>query len=378
MTNEGYITVIPKATVLGTNLLTDAPELCPPPNVFLNDIVGDLNYFFIHGSTSTDNSKFLVSFNDNDTTGNSKLYMLNAATVVAGSPALDATVTTNTKTITGDGSGPLGATITFRSNWTQDDSKIMLSGADRFYVINADTLAVENGTDGDNTIAGQNHDALPTTDGKYALLTLRTKPYAGANAGNMDGEIQLYDVVNGAPVGNAVSVCNSCHGATDERNAILCGLDGEIVADGDGTYSGTVYIAGHGAHFAKVELDIDPSNITEPIAALVKYGTLAKVDVSNPGDTDYLLHDARIDGTDMYWSTYKLDADGLLHYGKVDLTTGTVTADLTVAPDARVLDPTNASSYYCASGQTATHFMPITMTNEGYITVISKDTIVAP
>ncbi|MCA1766002.1 MAG: hypothetical protein LC633_07130 [Desulfobulbaceae bacterium] len=373
MTNEGYITVIPKDTVLGNNLLTDAPETCPPPNVFLNDIVGDLDYFFIHGSTSPDNSKFLVTFNDNVNTGTSNLYMLDADSVVAGSPVLDTTVTTNTATVTGDGSGPFDATITFRSNWTQDGSKIMLSGADRFYVIDADTLAVENGAEGDNTIAGQNHDALPTTDGAYALLTLRTKPYEGDNAGNMDGEIQLYDVEDGAPIGNSVSVCNSCHGATDERNAILCGLDGEIVAVGDGTYSGTVYIAGHGAHFAKVDLEIDPANLTDPIVA-----TLGRVNVSTPGDTDYLLHDARIDGTDMFWSTYKLDANGMLHYGKVDLTTGTVTADLTVAPDARVLDPTNASSYYCASGQTATHFMPITMTKEGYITVIPKDTIVAP
>ncbi|MBU0674167.1 MAG: hypothetical protein KJ950_05955, partial [Proteobacteria bacterium] len=192
-----------------------------------------------------------------------------------------------------------------------------------------------------------------------------------ASEGNMDGEIQLYDVVNGRPVGNPVSVCNGCHGNT--RNSTLCGLDGSIVAGGDGTYSGTVYIAGHGAHFAKVDLVIDPSNTTDPIAPLVPYSTLKRVQVapaSSPA-TDYWLHDARIDGTTLYWSTYHVDANGKVHYGKVDLASGAVTADIAYDVDTKG----TGTAIYCASGQTDTHYMPITMTTEGYITAIPKSSI---
>jgi hypothetical protein len=347
-------------------------------NVFMDDIIGDLSYFNMHGSTSTDRSRFLVTFNETKAEGEpatSQLFMMDADSIADASPALASSGTT-TKTITGTTVGASGATtISFRSTWTQDDTKIMLAGADRFYVINAATLEVLNGAEGDDRIAGQNHDALPTDDGKYALLTLRTKPYevGSGDETKMDGEIQLYDVDNGEPVGNPVSVCNACHSAN--KDAILCGLDGEIALDtADNKYKGTVYIAGHGAHFAKVDLVIDPSNTDDPIAALVKDTTLNKVDVSTTDRASYKLHDARIDGTDMFWSTYLPDAGGLLHYGKVDLSDGSVTADLTIEPDDRA----TSGAYYCASGQTATHFMPITMTNEGYITAIPKSTVVAP
>jgi hypothetical protein len=348
-------------------------------NLSLDGIVGT-DYYFMHGATSTDQSKFLITVNENPggpaTANTSTLYMLDADSVANALPVLDTTGTNNTAAITGIGDGPGGATITFRSTWTQDDSKIMLAGADRFYVINADTLAVENGAEGDNTIGGQNHDALPTSDGKYALLTLRTKPYGDTNN---DGEIQLYDVVNGAPIGNPVSVCNDCHG--DQRDAILCGLDGKITlvpgtAPGYGggettpdTYTGTVYVAGHGAHFAKVDLVIDPSNTTDPIAV-----TLGRINISTAGDTDYKLHDARIDGTTMYWSTYMKDQNGYLHYGAFNLTTGVVTADNTYGYSCDV----TGGSVYCASGQTSTHYMPITMTSPGYITLIPKATITTP
>ncbi|MBU0675482.1 MAG: hypothetical protein KJ950_12640 [Proteobacteria bacterium] len=365
-------TISTTTTTISTTTTTVLIGVTSVTNVFLDGIVGNLDYFFIHGSTSKDRSKFLVTFNDNTTAGTSHLYMLDANSVANATPALVSSGT-NQATITGDGSGPMGATITFRSSWTPDDSKILLSGGDRFYILDANTLVLKNGLEGDNTIAGQNHDALPTTDGKYALLTLRTLPYAGtANEGKYDGEIQLYDVVNGTPIGNPVSVCNGCHG--NQRNSVLCGIDGSIVADGDGTYSGTVYIAGHGAHFAKVTLDINPANTTDPIAPLVAWSTMMRVQVAPVGApaSDYWLHDARIDGTTLYWSTYHVDANGMLHYGKLDMGTGAVTADITYPLDARA---TYGSSIYCASGQTDTHFMPITMTNEGYITVIPKSSI---
>jgi hypothetical protein len=88
-----------------------------------------------------------------------------------------------------------------------------------------------NGPDGDIRIGGQSHDMLPTTDGKYALITLRTKPYTDSeDASKMDGALQVYDVVNARPLGEPVSVCNTCHRQSEggNLNAVLCGLDGRI------------------------------------------------------------------------------------------------------------------------------------------------------
>jgi hypothetical protein len=81
---------------------------------------------------------------------------------------------------------------------------------------------------------GENHDVMPTPDGKFALLTLRT---ADTNAcddkGNplgdkkvTDGVLQLYDATAKALVGKPVSVCFGCHkdAGQGDKNAVLCGL----------------------------------------------------------------------------------------------------------------------------------------------------------
>jgi hypothetical protein len=374
MTSPGYVTSIPKATIATDEINIEfcgsgVAGVTETTSFGLDSIVGS-DYFFMHGSTNTARTKFLVTVNENAPTGDSSLYILDADSVAAAAPAIANCDTTTNGTVSGDGSGPQGATITFRSAWTPDDSKILLSGADRFYVVNADTLVVENGTDGDTTIGGQNHDALSTSDGKYAILTLRTLPYEGDSAGNADGEIQLYDVDNGAPIGEPVSVCNDCHG--DQRAAILCGLDGVVTDDGDGTYSGTVYVAGHGAHFAKVDVSIDPSNTAAPIVV-----SLGRINVASPSDAaNYRLHDARLDGDYLYWSTYMKDVNGLLHYGSINLANGNAVVDQTIAYgiDGSGTDVTGAS-VYCASGQTDTHHMPITMTTPGYITSIPKSSV---
>jgi hypothetical protein len=89
------------------------------------------------------------------------------------------------------------------------------------------------------------------------------------------------------------------------------------------TYDATVYVAGHGGHFAKVDVTIDPNNADDPI----KVKALNKVDI---GDTNsHKTHDARIDSNDsniLFWSTYQLDKQGK-HAGKSDLKTGKVLLD---------------------------------------------------
>jgi hypothetical protein len=150
------------------------------------------------------------------------------------------------------------------------------------------------------------------------------------------------------------------------------------VADAAGsksTYSGTLYVAGMGGHFSVADVTIDPNNTAAPI-------NVNSVEMLDIGGAGYPTHDARIDASDrntMYWSTYKLDTwkdkgakGGNLHVGKVDLKSGEVTADMAFAPPERA-KWTGAN--YCASGQSDTSYIPISMANEGYLDVYDKKTM---
>jgi len=116
-------------------------------------------------------------------------------------------------------------TITFRMYYTPDSKYILQSANDMFYVIDAQTLALvakENRQD------GMNHDAFPTPDSKFAILTLRKKgQWEGCSEPIQDGTIQLYDIENKKLLGGSVSVCYACHqGEKIQKDAILCGLEG--------------------------------------------------------------------------------------------------------------------------------------------------------
>jgi hypothetical protein len=96
------------------------------------------------------------------------------------------------------------------------------------------------------------------------------------------------------------------------------------------------------------------------------------------GSSQYKLHDVRLDGNGMlYWSTFNTDAANKLHYGKIDLKTGNVVKDFAIDADQRAIMPKpkangDRGSFYCASGLSKTAYMPMTMTSEGYITVIPR------
>lgn len=134
------------------------------------------------------------------------------------------------------------------------------------------------------------------------------------------------------------------------------------------TYSGMFYVAGMGGHFAIADLTIDPNNAENPI----KVNDLGMMGIGS-GKT-HPTHDARIDVNDrniMYWSTYKLD-NGNLHVGKSDLRTGKVIQDV------ELKNPERASwtgANFCGSGQSKTSFIPVSMSNEGYIDVYDKKTM---
>ncbi|MEW6220067.1 MAG: hypothetical protein AB1634_11110 [Thermodesulfobacteriota bacterium] len=142
-----------------------------------------------------------------------------------------------------------------------------------------------------------------------------------------------------------------------------------IAVAGKPTYNATVYVAGMGGHFAVADVSIDPNDAEAPL----KVNSLDKMDIGSK-DT-HPTHDARIDAADrstMYWSTYKLDPKGQLHVGKSDLKTGAVIKDTALDKPARAVDvPAN----YCASGQSATAFLPVSMANEGYLDVVDKKTM---
>jgi hypothetical protein len=223
MSNEGYFTIIPKASISTAN----------PVQVYFNNYIGDLNYRYMHGSNSPDGTKVVMSVNiaPDNTLANgmpsgsqkSKFWLFNASdlTGMTGSGDLAAG-----KAI---GTGDFSANdhITFRSTWTRDGKKILYAGAKRVLVLDGTTLQVLHNTE---VLGLESHDIMPTADGKYAIMTLRKTYTITAADDAQDGVIQLYDVENGAIIGNAVSVCNeACH-STKKRT--LCGLDGKIWSEG--------------------------------------------------------------------------------------------------------------------------------------------------
>ncbi len=144
------------------------------------------------------------------------------------------------------------------------------------------------------------------------------------------------------------------------------------VADaGSSVYSGTIYVAGMGGHFAAADIEIDPSSAT-PI-------TVKSLDRIVIGDKNsHPVHDPRIDVNDrtkMYWSTYKVDkgiSGRTVHVGLSDLKTGEVLIDRAAQLDPRAKW---TGALYCASGQTKNSYLPVTMTDEAYIDVFEKGTM---
>ena len=213
MAMEGYIDVIDKKTME------------PKHRVFVDSLVGKTGYQFMHGNTSPDMKNFLLVVNKATgtpkegwgTTGELALFLLDVASLEKGELKV-----VQQATLAG---GNPKSTITFRQYFTPDGKYILQSANDLFYVIDAKTLALvakENRQD------GMNHDAFPTPDSKYAILTLRKKgQWEGCNEPIQDGVIQLYDIENKKLLGGGESVCYACHkGEKITKDAILCGLDG--------------------------------------------------------------------------------------------------------------------------------------------------------
>lgn len=134
-------------------------------------------------------------------------------------------------------------------------------------------------------------------------------------------------------------------------------------------YTGTIYVAGMGGHFAVAKVSIDPADVANPI----KVVGLDRIVIGNK--KTHPTHDPRIDVNDrskMYWSTYKIDKSEkgrAAHVGLSDLKSGKKLIDKVVQLDDRAKW---TGALYCGSGQTKKYFIPVTMTDEAYIDVFNK------
>jgi len=211
MANEGYIDVWDKKTMTLKH------------RVFFDDLgikAGETT--FAHGINTPDMTKFLLTVNLTPTghtkwTGSTKLIMLDMAALEQGKAQKLAEAT-----ITGKPMGAEGGTITFRQYFSNDGKYLFQSGADRAYLIDGNTLQV---LDEITPLPGENHDIIPTPDGKYAVLTLREKAADFEGKDSVDGTLLLYDVDAKKTFGNTASVCFGCHKKEGIGKAILCGLD---------------------------------------------------------------------------------------------------------------------------------------------------------
>jgi len=207
MANEGYIDVYDKATMKLKH------------RVFFDELgikAGETT--FAHGINTPDMKKFLLTVNHTPEgftkwTGNTRLMYLDMAALEEGKVV---------KLAEGMITGKPGSTITFRQYFTNDGKHILQSGADRGYLIDADSLKV---LDEITPLPGENHDIIPTPDGKYAVMTLREKAKDFEGNESVDGTLLLYDIGAMKTVGKSSSVCFSCHKGEGIGKAILCGID---------------------------------------------------------------------------------------------------------------------------------------------------------
>ncbi len=220
MSIKGYLDIWDKAKLATGSAEADALD----HRVMLDGVQGNADfgtdYKFFHGTNTRDGTKMLLTANRmgaDGFTGNIDLYYLDMADLEKGTVNV-----LQQNRIT----GTVGKTITFRQYFTNDGTKILQSGADSMFLIDAATLEV---LDQELAVAGANHDVMPTPDDKYAVMTVRVGNSEGMA---LDGQLQLYDIENMEVIGEPVSVCaGPCHVANKDLKLILCGLDGVMTVD---------------------------------------------------------------------------------------------------------------------------------------------------
>lgn len=215
MSNEAFIDVF------------DKKSLDLKHRVYLDSLGYKDNYFFFHGTNSPDMKTFAVSINMTEQwakadapanrLGKIDMVLLDLPELEKGNVKV---LTKNTIT------GSPASTLTFRQTFSPDGKYLLQSGGDRMYLLDGKTMKL---LDEEMMTDGENHDAMATPDGKYAILTLRTKINDPEGKQITDGTLQLYDMESKKLVGGPVSVCYTCHKEFGiGGNSILCGLDGNM------------------------------------------------------------------------------------------------------------------------------------------------------
>ncbi len=214
MGKEGYVDVIDKATLeLKHRLFVSDLGYKPDPNQM------------VHGTNSPDMKKFLVTINlaeAGKSNGKIDFILVDLQSLEKGEWKL---LSKNTLT------GVAGKTINFRQYFTNNLKYIFQAAGDRLWILDAVSLKLVD----EQIVDGQIHDAMPTPDGKYGILTIRNAASAIDPQGNpipgkniTDGTLKFYDFDAKRITGKAVSTCQACHKGIGlgDRNAILCGIDG--------------------------------------------------------------------------------------------------------------------------------------------------------
>ncbi len=216
MTYPGYIDIYDKKTM----------ELVK--RVWIKGDPFPETYCWYHGTNSPDEKEFALIVtectepnNFKTSTGKVYLYILDLPALLNGELKV-----LRQMTLTGEP----GKTAVFRQFYTNDGKYLLQSGRDRFWVIDVQNMKVVD--EKILTAVGfpegtENHDAMPTPDDKYAILTLRL-PIQENGKTVKDGVIVLYDMQKKEIVGKPVSTCKACHGKAIGygKSAILCGIEG--------------------------------------------------------------------------------------------------------------------------------------------------------
>lgn len=209
---EGYVDILDKETMRHERrVFFDHPKI-------------PKNYVWAHGASSPDGKEFALWMSLSDTPGvfprgkeeRQLVFVLDMPALLKGEMKIlrEATLA----------SDPKGGAL-FRGSYTSDGKHLLLSGRDRFTVLDAKSLKVVSET---MSPAGvEAHDLLALPDNQYALVSLRVPVEIEPGKKVMDGQLQLFHLTRMEKVGKPASVCQACHKNVGIKTAtISCGFDG--------------------------------------------------------------------------------------------------------------------------------------------------------
>ena len=222
MGQEGYVDVFDKKTMEHKH------------RIWVSDIgYAKGTYKFTHGVNSPNMKMFALAINqakEGKGTGDVDVILLDLPSMEKGKFKVLGKATFK---------GEPDKTITFREYFTNDSKYLLQSAGDRLWVIDVRNPKKMKLVDEKMMPAGsQIHDAMPTPDNKYALLTVRSVTEGcdtegkaivkdGKTVDITDGTLMLYDAKAKKVYEKSTSTCLACHKGMGlgDKNAVLCGLD---------------------------------------------------------------------------------------------------------------------------------------------------------